>query len=247
MAEITDSLTAEIGPLPVWAWGVAIAGGLGVGWLIQRQMNADGGGEAPEPSEPGDDLPPTQGAIGLPGGQAGAGRAPILPEEQVGTGGPTTNPEWRAAGIDVLMRDGVAGTTADRALGRYLTGQQLTQAQAGHVDRVLAELGSPPEGTPPPRIAADEPDPDPDPEPEPEPEPEPQPAPEPTPEPEPEPEPTPEPEPEPRRVKLSWKSPGSGKWYDRTMSIEQFRSPETQHWWEQLKVGAAMTRVKELP
>lgn len=161
---ITDSLTAEIGPLPVWAWGIAIAGGLGVGWLIQRSMAESGAEGAGEPSEPGDDLPATQGPIGLPGGPGTAGAGPILPEEQIGGGGPTNNPEWRAAGVDFLIAQGVAGTTADAALGRYLGGQELTAAQAELVDQVLAELGSPPDGAPSPQVG-EEPDPDPGPSP----------------------------------------------------------------------------------
>lgn len=40
MASVTDALTEQIGPLPVWAWGVAIIGGLGVGWVIQMQRTA---------------------------------------------------------------------------------------------------------------------------------------------------------------------------------------------------------------
>jgi len=212
MADISDTLTQELGPLPVWAWGVAIVGGLGVGWYIQQRRAADmaAAGEesqqqteqqaAAEAEQSG--LPATQGALALPGGGgAGAGMAPVLPEEQTG-GELSDNPAWRSAGVEHLAGEGVSGTAADRALGRYLAGQRLTQDQANLVDRAITVLGTPPSPVPAPQIGpeptpedppASGPDPDPEPPP-PDPAPSQSPAPPPT---TPEPPPPAPPEPAP--------------------------------------------------
>ena len=228
MADITGTLTQEIGPLPVWAWGVAIAGGLGVGWYIQSRRTADMAAAGAESDQQAseqagaeaarDGLPTTQGALALPGGGSqGAGMAPVLPEEQTGGGTTSTNSDWRSAGVQHLTGAGVSSTEADAALGRYLAGQRITQAQSELVDRAIGELGTPPEPVPPPEVgpppqeseppSQGEPEPSPEPPSEPDPAP-PQPAPEPPQSPEPSPDPAPAPEPEPDPAPAPTPDPG---------------------------------------
>jgi fibronectin type III domain protein len=86
--------------------------------------------------------PPTVGndTQGDAGGSSGAGR-------------PRDNAEWLRRGVDYLG----TGATAYTALSKALGGQQLTQAEADMVSRVIQWQGSPPEGMPPLNTTAPKP------------------------------------------------------------------------------------------
>lgn len=188
-------LGEQLGPLPVWAWGVAVVGGLGIGYVVNTRM-ADSGGGGGEPDQDQDRGGPagrpmgaTPGAIFAPG--PGGQRQQI--EREL-----STNPEWHSAALDYLIdQHGADPTTADQALSRYLGGQALTETHAGLVGKSLGEFGRPPDGAPSLKRKPDESTSPPDPEPDPDPAPSPSPSPSPPPQPAPDPEPTPAPPPPP--------------------------------------------------
>lgn len=145
---ISETLSKDIGPLPVWGWGVAIAGGLGVGYLVRRQMGGslsggDSGEEEPPPEEGRQSGPlgATQGPVRLPGAPGGQGSTTSRPRA-------ATNPEWKRRAVQWASEAGFGSLETDIALARYLGGQVLTQEQATIVDSVLSHFGTPPEGAP---------------------------------------------------------------------------------------------------
>lgn len=78
--DIKESLTKRVGPLPVWAWGAVVIGGIGV-FLILRKR----GGAASATQEDGLGFGTTTG----PGGGGGGGDSPVqVPPHDV-TPGPT--------------------------------------------------------------------------------------------------------------------------------------------------------------
>lgn len=226
MAEIGDVLTREVGPLPVWGWGVAVVGGLGVGYVVQRSFQSattgggggDGGDQgAVDPGGPTGDLSGTQGSVGLPGG----------PAQRDEPSGPTTNRQWRSFSLTWAMDNGHDPVDVETALGRYLAGQRVTETGAGIIRGVLRHVGRPPEGAPTLKTGRgdgsgdDSTDPDPDPEPPSTPDPPPgggQPDRGRRPEP-PQPPPDPEPEPSTRWLRVKYRDPDSGHVNRRNVNL----------------------------
>jgi hypothetical protein len=66
---------------------------------------------------------------------------------------PATNAIWAQQAKQLLVNDGYDAITVDAALGRYLSGQTLTDAQLSIVWAAIAQEGYPPQAVPPPHTA----------------------------------------------------------------------------------------------
>lgn len=198
-AVLPDSVdtSRRLGPFSVGTWIVLGATGIAVGlawrYLLPRFGRAAGGNSAE-----GSDEAPTV-VDEQPDGLNGEGIWSQLPFPTTGSTfpatpgeygdppppaterAPETNVEWARQGIDVLLVEGVSGTTAQQALSRYIYGLGIDSNQRALVDVVIRKLGPAPEPiavqpieeTPLP----DKPTPTPTPTPKPKPKPAPKPAP----------------------------------------------------------------------
>lgn len=128
-------LGKQVGPLPLGAWLAIVAGGLGLGYYINKRQ------KAPEP-EP--QLLAERG-VGEGGGQfiyepPTTGTTPAIEE---------TNLTWGRKATDWLTSTGVDPYAADQAIRKYLQAEQLTIAEKAMVNLVLTRFGAPPEPLPP--------------------------------------------------------------------------------------------------
>lgn len=147
-------LQRQVGPLPLWAWLLAVGGGVGLAYVGRRSgVLGSSSRSTPAPVVVEPDLPASgrSGAIVLPGGTL---------VDDGGPATPSTNDEWRAAALRRLTSEGMGAFAVDQALGRYLQGLPLTAAQRNIVDRSLLVIGPPPDGAPvsPPDVPVDDPD-----------------------------------------------------------------------------------------
>lgn len=213
MDDIAELIGREVAGMPVWAWAVAIAGGIGVSWYIRQQGDA-------EPADSDDDdgpLPEQQPA----GGGATQATLTVPPRAQSSDTAdddePDSNAEWVAAAVDLAIDRGESPSRAQTIAQRVVTGQPLPAGTRDTVDIILSALGAPPDGAPSIRFAPREPEPDPEPDDDAEPEPEPEPTRRREPEPDPEPPPTsdddddPTPSPSPPGARVVAFYSGSGR------------------------------------
>ena len=180
---IPEALTKDLGPLPVWGWLVAGAGGIGLGLIVRsRGLFGGGGGGSTVVGTNGtglipDAFIPGAGGVILGGGGGTGSGSNVTPVEEI-----TSNNDWRRAALARAIADGVGSVVADNALSDYLAGRELSPAQVAVIENVLRTIGLPP--NPPGQIittpAPPAPDPDPAPPPTPAPAPTPTPAPAPT-------------------------------------------------------------------
>lgn len=140
---VSGFLSQQWGPLPVWGWGVAMAGGLGVGYLVLTNFgDVGGGGESDRPQRRGRRPVATEGALAAPGAGGTTGQVDART-------GFTTNSQWHREALDWLVDDrGSDPVAADTALSRYLSGQALTEQGANLIGAALTEFGRPPQGAP---------------------------------------------------------------------------------------------------
>lgn len=129
--------------MPPWVWIVAIAGGLGLSFLLQRR------GTDAEPPEGGDTaatpfFPGTQGAVVLPGGPAST---ITLEPPKI-----ETNRDWRREGTILAIAVGMSAVKVQMAIDDYLRGEPLDDQEASIVEFLLKRLGPPPEGAMPIKI-----------------------------------------------------------------------------------------------
>lgn len=131
-------LKEQIGPLPLGAWIVVVAGGLGVAYytrnagvgepqIVEDVSNPPGVGEGP-------------GWIAVP--------PPSTPPP--GPANPTTNEEWGRLAINWLIAQGYPAGTADSAIRKYLETQALTSQEYALLQTALRQFGSPPVPLPSP-------------------------------------------------------------------------------------------------
>lgn len=147
----------KLGPLPVGVWILAIGGGLGLSYFIQR---GSGDEDTFESEDNGTDFDqyegdpytayaydpfnpqPFSGAVGLP--DFGTIGAPIQQPPQT----IVSNAQWEALGTDYLIGIGSNSLQAKNSLTKYLEGEPLTDAERSLVTLVIRFLGVPPEGAP---------------------------------------------------------------------------------------------------
>lgn len=177
------ALGKQIGPLPMGGWAAIIAGGLAVGYFINKKAAKNA-------------APTTVPAVADSGvGVGGTGGftdvnppAPTTPGDTVAV---QTNQAWGLQALNWLIAQKYDPGTADNAIRKYLYGQNLTIEEQALINQVLLHFGAPPEPLPPVVIPTIPP-------PHPHPIPEPVPVPTPAPKPKPVPVPVPPPPPAPR-------------------------------------------------
>lgn len=133
----------KVAGMPMWVWVAAI--GLGIFIAIRARgkgftAGSPSAGNAP-PEEAWGLLPPTQGAVTLPGG----------PSQNIGLGAPVraeTNREWAREALTLAVAQGISATAAQQAIDRYLSGDVLDAGQTAIIEIVLRRVGPPPEGHP---------------------------------------------------------------------------------------------------
>lgn len=138
----------QVGPLPVGAWVVVVAGGLGIALYTRRQ-------NAATPTEIGVD---TSGDAGVGTGAVG-GFIPTSPQPgPTGTMTPTTNEDWAVNAERVLIAKNYPPTTVDSMVRKYIAGvtSSLSPAEWSLLAIALADpaIGPvpqpiPPDGNPP--------------------------------------------------------------------------------------------------
>jgi nucleoid-associated protein YgaU len=142
-------LGKQIGPLPLGAWAVVVAGGLGIAWYT-RQNGA--GAPAAAADTGGVDSNVGDGSVGgwTPTGPVSTTTSPV-------STAPTTNEEWGQQAINWLIGQNYDANLSDSAIRSYLSGVKLSASQYTLVGLALIHLGSPPtplpvgddSGTPP--------------------------------------------------------------------------------------------------
>lgn len=154
MDKIKGSLTAKLGPLPAWLWGVLL--GLAIiaaRWAMSRRGD---GGELPV------DDPGVSGAEGAAGGSGGG--ATGVPSAAPNPGAwvpdainptateelpPVDNQQWLSRATTAVVKStGVAYSTVLDALSKVLAGQAITPVEESYYSRAVAALGYPPGGAP---------------------------------------------------------------------------------------------------
>lgn len=134
MATLRATLTRKIGPLPLWAWGGAVVGGVVVSRVLLRRRGAPAAGEAPAPNflTVGEAMPIGLGESALPVDVTGRAPEPFFeafPSEPIGfealdfPGGgfgfdvaPTPSPTTVVAGTAAA---GCVGPTLPAGFRRY--------------------------------------------------------------------------------------------------------------------------------
>lgn len=144
-------LTKQVAGIPIGAWGVVVAGGLGIAYMLNKNQAKT---SAVEPLvEPG---------VGT--GLVPAGAAFVTSEGETGKDtGPENNQAWGVIAKNWLITQGQDPTTADNAVRKYISGENLTIQENALIALVLARFGSPPEDIPPVTVPTPTPTPTPTP------------------------------------------------------------------------------------
>lgn len=137
-----NALTKKIGPLPGIAWVALIAGVVWLVYLWRKRGAAAGNSGAVAVSTPA--------AVGfssagpMPGTGTYNGQVNTLP---VGQAAVSTNANWAKTVTDFLVGTGnYSGTDVSNALSKYLSGQQLGDAERAIIDTAVKQFQTPPEG-----------------------------------------------------------------------------------------------------
>lgn len=148
-----DFLAQQLGPLPLWAWLIVIAGSLGLAYYINRQGGIGGGGESASESQTPQETV-VENTSNVPGVGMGASgftyQAPPEPEDNT-ENEIETNEQWAQQAIDQLIAEGYDAGLVDTAIRKYVSVQQLNTAEKEIRDMALRKLGPPPTPLPPPQ------------------------------------------------------------------------------------------------
>lgn len=144
-------LAKQIGPLPAGGWLIVIAGGLGIGYVINRNMARNAAA-----SEDTSSTQLTESGVGGGGGQFIYDPPQSGSEETT----PETNATWGVKVKNWLIAppQSIAPTEADNAVRKYLAGQALSPAEKAIINIALTRFGVPPEYIPPVEQPEDEPE-----------------------------------------------------------------------------------------
>lgn len=134
------NFTEKVGPLPLWGWAAAIAGG----YFVFKKLN-------PTVSTADNTLP-------TPNAADAALANSLVPDTSNPNGGgsdpnptpgaPTTNAAWAIAAVTALIGQHADPVAAENAINKYLAGASLTTAEHALVSAALHAVGPPPEGVP---------------------------------------------------------------------------------------------------
>lgn len=139
-----SDLNNKVAGLPVWGWGVAIVGGLGVAYFFNSQATMDEAG--PDTGDPYDVDAYGGQTAAYPYPGAGAVYVPGSPAQAVDTTRPVTNnEEWYRRAVDALVDLGYHGLSAARAIEKYLTSLALSDDERNLVDTAIRQIGIQPE------------------------------------------------------------------------------------------------------
>lgn len=146
MATLQETLSRKLGPLPVGVWILAVGGGLGLSYYLQRpegegEESDDGTVEYDEYGYDPFTALPYSGEVGLV--DYGTQSPISQPPQAI-----ISNEQWIALGADYLIGIGNNPLKSHNALVRYTNGESLDTAQQALVSQVIRHLGSPPEGVP---------------------------------------------------------------------------------------------------
>lgn len=139
MAEGTSGvdLSKKMGPLPTGVWIIIIAGGLAVGYFINKRSSANAAAAPTQVAETGSGL-------GGSGFDVVSPPPPAAPTDTT----PETNESWRMKVTNWLIAKNYDPAQADTAVRAYLYGQPLTAAQQAIINIALVQFGVPPEPIP---------------------------------------------------------------------------------------------------
>lgn len=136
----SSTMGKKLGPLPIWAWGLA-----GVGGYVAYKKFASRGAAVSSDGTAGasNGGPSSSDGIGV-SGQAPSGGG-------VGSGfsdgsSSNTTQTWASQAVNYLVQNGQVPIAASNAITAYLAGKPLSPAQQNMVNIALSALGSPPGG-----------------------------------------------------------------------------------------------------
>jgi hypothetical protein len=134
-------LGKQVGPLPLGVWIAVGAGGLALGYVINKKMAASAAAATTQPST--GQL--TETGVGTGGGQfifdpPASGTVDTTPE---------TNASWGRKATTWLIAQNHDPTLADQAVRKYLSALPLTIQEKATMALVMQHMGPPPEPLPP--------------------------------------------------------------------------------------------------
>lgn len=134
MADMPD-LGKKVGPLPLGAWIAVVAGGLALGYYINKRSAANN-----QPS----DQQLAESGVGTGGGTF----LPINPPSDTGDDDaiPDTNQTWANKAITWLTAQNMDALVASSAVNKYINGQTLSVQESALIAMALGHFGPPPEG-----------------------------------------------------------------------------------------------------
>lgn len=130
---LQDTLTKQVGPLPVGAWILVVGGGLGIAFYTSKRTPAQVTEYAATGTEPG---------VGVGSATPGFLPAPV-PSAPVAEGY-TDNDAWAVAAVRHLIATGSNPTQASIAVRKYLDGLSWTAAEDVLLKSALKAIGPPP-------------------------------------------------------------------------------------------------------
>lgn len=133
-------LGKQVGPLPLGGWLVVIAGGLGIGYVINRNMAK---GNATAENESSTQL--TESGVG---GGGGPQFVYTPPTSGSGDTAPETNQTWGLKVKNWLIAQNHSPTIADNAVRKYLGGLPLSLSETALINLALIQFGAPPDDIP---------------------------------------------------------------------------------------------------
>lgn len=139
---MTDfDLGKQVGPLPMGAWIAVVGAGLGIGYLINRNMANKSDDDPAVPYRV------TESDIG----RGGVGFSPVSPpvDEDKGPVIEETNQTWGKKVVRWLVAEGHDPGTSDNAVRKYLYGQNLSIQEQMLLNLAIVKFGPPPEPLPP--------------------------------------------------------------------------------------------------
>lgn len=129
---ITETLTKQVGPLPVGAWIAVVGGGLGLAWYTNRNKSS-----SPDMASTGTD--PGVGVGGAtPGFLPSPAPTPATPD------GYADNDAWANAAVRYLVANNNNPTASSIAIRKYVDGSSWTAAEDVLIKVALKALGPPP-------------------------------------------------------------------------------------------------------
>ena len=142
MADIEDVATREVGGVPLWVWGGAVAAVIvGYAWWRNSSGGGDTGPSSYVDTSSGDENALSGGLIG-PGSSANYTSPPAT---DTGDGSSDMSvDDWLTQALNAVKGSGVDQYTATQSLSKFLNGSQLTTYDVQTIDKALESVGLPP-------------------------------------------------------------------------------------------------------